>query len=103
MPYPDHFGAGTYGIQTPWLEPYKIMLSWAKTAVERQTEIKTPAVARTWIQAYNAIREPYNVYGPNEIEGQIKGLKDAGLLGGYLTWNAGSNITKYKNLSSAFK
>lgn len=103
MPYPDHFSAGSYGIQTPWLEPYKTMLSWAKSAVERQNEIKTPAVARTWIQAYNAIREPYNTYGVTEIEGQIKGLKEAGLDGGYLTWNAGSNITKYKNLSSAFK
>ena len=103
MPYPDHFAAGSYGISVPWTEPYKTMLAWAKTAATRQKEIKTPAVARTWIQAYNAIREPYNTYGPKEITSQINGLKDAGLTGGYITWNAASNINKYKNLSSAFK
>ena len=103
MPYPDHFSAGSYGISVPWTEPYKTLLSWAKSAVSRQGEIKTPAVARTWIQAYNAIREPYNTYGPTEISSQIKGLTDAGLKGGYITWNAGSSLTKYKYIQSALK
>ena len=103
MPYPDHFSAWSYGIETPWLSPYKTMLSWGKTAASRQKEIPTPGIARTWIQAYNAIREPYNTYGPTEIKNQIEGLKEAGLTGGYLTWNAGSNVEKYKKLSSAFE
>lgn len=103
MPYPDHFSNYSYGIPIPWTEPYKTMLAWAKTAAARQKEIKTPAVARTWIQAYNAIREPYNTYGPEQITSQINGLKDAGLTGGYLTWNAASSLTKYEKLSSAFK
>ena len=103
MPYPDHFSAGSYGISIPWTEPYKTINAWAKSAVARQKEIKTPAVARTWIQAYNAIREPYNTYGPEQITSQINGLKDAGLTGGYITWNAASSLTKYQYLSSAFK
>ncbi len=103
MPYPDHFSAGSYGISIPWTEPYKTMLAWGKSAATRQTEIKTPAVARTWIQAYNAIREPYNTYGPDQITSQIKGLNDAGLTGGYITWNAASSLTKYKYISSALK
>jgi hypothetical protein len=74
-----------------------------KTAASRQKEIPTPGIARTWIQAYNAIREPYNTYGPEQITSQINGLKDAGLTGGYITWNAASNISKYEKLSSAFK
>ena len=103
MPYPDHFATYSYGIPIPWTEPYKTMLAWAKSAVARQKEIKTPAVARTWIQAYNAIHEPYNTYGPEQITSQINALKDAGLTGGYLTWNAASNVSKYEKLSSAFK
>ena len=103
MPYPDHFSAGAYGLSIPWTEPYKTMLYWGRSAANRQKEIKTPAIARTWIQAYNAIREPYNTYGPEQITSQINGLKDAGLTGGYITWNAASNISKYEKLSSAFK
>ena len=102
MPYPDHFSQGSYGISLPWTEPYNTLKSWGKTASQRQSEIPTPSIARTWIQAYNAIREPYNSYGPTEIKSQIKGLEDAGLTGGYLTWNAGSSLTKYEYLKEAF-
>jgi len=103
MPYPDHFDKNQYGLSTPWLEPYKIMLAWGKTAAERQKEIKTPAVARTWLQAYNAIKEPYNAYGAKEFTEQIKGLIDAGLTGGYMPWKVDSSLSKYRLLSEAFK
>ena len=33
---------------------------------------------------------------------QIQGLYDAGLKGGYMTWNSGSNLAKYKSQKSAF-
>ena len=68
----------------------------------RQGETATPAAVRTWIQAYNAIREPYNTYGPNEISAQIRGLRDAGCTGGFITWNASSSLDKYKKLAPAF-
>jgi hypothetical protein len=68
----------------------------------RQGESATPAVVRTWIQAYNAIREPYNTYGPNELAAQIKGLRDAGCTGGFMTWNSVSSIDKYRSLLPAF-
>lgn len=103
MPYPDHFDKGQYGLSIPWTKPYDILLGWGKTAAARQKEIKTPAVARTWIQAYNAIKEPKITYGSTQVLAQIKGLKDAGLDGGYITWNAGSSLTKYNSLASAFK
>ena len=100
MPYPDHFGAS--GDWIPWEHPYDTLYSWGQCVMLRQGETATPAAVRTWIQAYNAIREPYNTYGPDEIAAQIKGLRDSGCTGGYMTWNAGSSIDKYTSLMPAF-
>ena len=60
-------------------------------------------MVRTWIQAYNAIKQPYNVYGAKEVSDQIKGLLDAGLTGGYMTWNSAASLEKYESLIPAFK
>ena len=49
MPYTDHFGSDS----TYWTNPYQTMYNWGKTAAERQKEIPSPAVARTWITAYD--------------------------------------------------
>ena len=100
MPYPDHFGAE--GSWRPWEHPYDLLLSWGQQAMSRQGETATPAVIRTWVQAYNAIKEPYNVYGPEEVGAQIQALRDAGCTGGYMTWNAGSSLDKYTSLIPAF-
>ena len=100
MPYPDHFGAE--GSWRPWEHPYDILYSWGQSVMLRQGETATPAAVRTWIQAYNAIKEPYNHYGANEVFAQIRGLRDAGCTGGYMTWNAGSSIGKYTQLIPAF-
>ncbi len=100
MPYPDHFSAS--GTWRPWEHPYDTLHSWGKSVMLRQSETATPAVVRTWIQAYNAIREPYNTYGPNEVFAQISALRDAGCTGGYMTWNASSSLDKYTYLMPAF-
>ena len=100
MPYPDHFGAS--GDWRPWEHPYDTLYSWGQSVMYRQGETATPAAVRTWIQAYNAIREPYNYYGPDQVFAQIKGLRDAGCTGGYMTWNSGSSIEKYTELIPAF-
>jgi hypothetical protein len=100
MPYPDHFGAS--GSWRPWEHPYDILHSWGESVMYRQKETATPAAVRTWIQAYDAIREPYNTYGPDEVFAQIKALRDTGCLGGYMTWNASSSIDKYTSLMPAF-
>ena len=102
MPYPDHFSAGQYGLATPWTQPYTLMKLWATDASNRQKEIPTPAIGRTWIQAYNAIKSPYNTYTSVEIKNQIQGLLDGGLTGGFITWNGSSNITKYQSISSGW-
>ena len=104
MPYPDHFNKYDYGLnEISWTIPYKLLYTWGKNyAAIRQTEIDSPAKVRTWIQAYNTIREPYIVYDASKISDQIKGLYDAGLTGGFITWNSSSSYNKYKEISAAF-
>ena len=101
MPYPDHFGQE--GNWRPWEHPYDTLLGWGKAVMARQNETPTPAAVRTWIQCYNAIREPYNTYGPEEVSAQIRALRDAGCTGGYMTWNARSSLDKYTSLIPAFE
>ncbi|MDD4607725.1 MAG: putative glycoside hydrolase [Bacilli bacterium] len=104
MPYPDHFNRYEYGFDVPvWTIPYNLLNKWGQTAAQRQKEIPTPAIARTWIQAYNAIHDPYITYDATKISEQIKGLYNAGLTGGYMTWNGNSNINKYYEIAPAFR
>ena len=105
MPYPDHFDEHQYGInEIVWEVPYKLLNIWGTNYVmNRQAEIPSPAKLRTWIQAYDTIKEPYIVYDDNKISDQIRGLYNAGLTGGYMTWNGSSSLDKYSNVKEAFK
>ena len=100
MPYPDHFAQN--GSYRPWEHPYDTMLDWAKNAAKRQSETPSPAIVRTWVQAYDAIRPPYNTYGAEEVGGQIRALQEAGLDGGFMAWNAMCSLTKLESLKPAF-
>ena len=104
MPYPDHFNKYDFNFKVPvWTKPYELMLKWSSYPKERQKEIPTPAKVRTWIQAYDTILEPYVKYGSKEVEDQISALYEMGLNDGYITWNAGSNIIKYRSIIDALK
>ena len=99
MPYTDHF---TREVDT-WSDPYKTVYNWALGAAKRQTEIPTPAVARTWITAYNTpFWNPTVTYNASKISAQVKALYDAGLDGGFITWNSSSSLAKYEEIKSAF-
>ena len=100
MPYTDHFGRN---IDT-WSNPYQTIYNWATGAAKRQTEIPTPAIARTWITAYNTpFWNPTVVYDANKISSQVQALYDAGLTGGFITWNSTSSLAKYEEIKSAFE
>lgn len=101
MPYPDHYSAS--GSWLPWEHPYETMKTFGEKAAARQQETPSPAAVRTWIQCYNAIREPYNTYGPDEVAAQIRALTETGNTGGYMTWNAASSLDKYRYVSGAFE
>ena len=105
MPYPDHFGAGSYGLSKPWNEPYSLMYNWGLSVKERQKECPTPAKVRTWIQAYNVLDwvDPDGIsYNAEELKAEIKGLYDAGIGDGYITWTGGPTLTKYNLQKGAF-
>ena len=100
MPYTDHFDRNN---SSYWTNPYKTVNNWAKTTAKRQTEIPTPAIARTWITAYDTPHwEPTVVYDASKISDQAQALVDAGLTGGFITWNALSSINKYNQIKEAF-
>lgn len=106
MPYPDHFADNSYGISKPWNKPYTLMTAWAKEAYKRQQETTTPALARTWVQAYNVMSHVDSngiTYGAEEVKAQIQALFEQKLTGGYITWLASSNLEKYKTQKAAFR
>ena len=106
MPYPDHFSRGYYGISEPWNNPYDLMKAWGDDAYQRQQECPTPAIVRTWIQAYDVLQyvDANGIdYNSAELEKEIRGLYDAGLYGGYITWNSSSSLSKYKQQKGAFE
>ena len=99
MPYTDHFGRNV----DTWTDAYKTVNNWAKGAAQRQKEIPTPAIARTWITAYDTpYWNPTVTYGATKISDQARALVDAGLTGGFITWNSASNLYKYNQIKSAF-
>ena len=106
MPYPDHFASGSYGLKKPWNEPYKLMYYWGLAANDRQKETTTKAKVRTWIQAYDVMKyvDKNGIkYNDKEIAAQIRGLYDANIMDGYITWLSNSNLEKYKSQANAFK
>lgn len=101
MPYPDHYSAR--GDYKPWEHPYDTVHMFGSAAAERQTETVSPGAVRTWIQAYNALWEPYNTYGEAEVAAEVKALRDTGCTGGFMTWNGGSDINKYQSIIGALR
>lgn len=99
MPYTDHFGRSV----DTWTNAYRTVYNWAKGATARQKEIPTPAVARTWITAYDTpYWKPTVIYNASKIEDQVRALYDAGLDGGFITWNSASSLAKYEQIKTAF-
>jgi len=104
MPYPDHFSAHEYEFsEVVWTIPYKLLNLWGDNFVmKRQSEIPTPAIVRTWIQAYDTGKRPSVTYDTYMVSQEIKGLYDAGLTGGFMTWNGSSSLSKYQDIRAAF-
>ena len=92
MPYTDHFSG-----DRPWEDPYSSVKRWAKRAQKQQERLQDPAVARTWITGYNTPHwAPTVNYDEGKLKAQIKALEKCGLDGGFIPWNAMSDIGKYR-------
>lgn len=96
MPYTDHFSG-----DQPWADPYGSVLRWAKRAAKQQKRLQNPAAARTWITGYNTpYWAPTVTYDAEKMNDQIRALEKAGLKGGFIPWNALSDVNKYNQYKS---
>ena len=95
MPYPDHFAAYAYGIESPWANPGQLMYAWGRATYHAQENTYDPAKCRTWIMAQNS--DVYDIiYDADYVKEQIDALKNADIFDGYMTWNAASSLSKYQ-------
>ncbi len=102
MPYPDHFAPYAYGIPEPWNDPYSLMYWWGSDAKLCQEKTYDPAKVRTWIQVYDSVSygTPYDT---DMVLAQIRGLEDAGVNDGYITWNGAASVGKFDTVKEAFR
>ena len=94
MIYPSHW-TSYFGIAKPDLEPYRLVSEYAKVENKILGVLESPPISRPWIQDFSAPwlgAGNYLRYGKNEVEAQIKGLKDNGI-DEYLLWNAGNRYS----------
>lgn len=99
MPYTDHFGTDT----DTWSDPYTTLYDWGLSCVARLNETPNAAIARTWITCYNVPWwNPTVTCDADYVAKQVQGLVDAGLTGGFLTWNGVANRTKYEEMGAAW-
>lgn len=106
MPYPDHFSKYEFDFKVPvWTVPYDLLYKWGSYVAKRQQETPSPAVVRTWVQVTDvpSYKHPGGYpYGFNEIDAQIRGIYDAGLKGGYMTWSSSSNLERYESQKEVY-
>jgi len=93
MVYPSHYGPGIYGLAVPDAHPYRTVYESVKDGVERNKNVKNPALIRPWIQDFTArwVKGHIN-YGPTEVRAQIQALEDLGIEE-FILWSPGNNYT----------
>lgn len=93
MIYPSHYEEGSYEIEHPDLEPYKLILASLNKSKEVLSEIEEGehvAIVRPWLQDFTAPWiSNYQKYGPGQIREQVEGVYDSGYEE-WILWN-GSN------------
>ncbi len=98
MPYTDHFGN-----EDTWSDPYETVYEWAQSCAARQSEIETPAIARTWLTGYSVPWwNPTTTISVDYVEQEAKALYDAGLTGGFMLWNGSAKFSTYENIAASW-
>ncbi|WP_188455350.1 putative glycoside hydrolase [Virgibacillus oceani] len=95
MIYPSHW-TSYFGIDFPDKEPYKLVTEYAKVENNVLSKLENKPTSRPWIQDFEAPwlydGEPTQ-YGKEEVEAQIKALKENGI-NEFLIWNASNVYSK---------
>nr|WP_240633198.1 putative glycoside hydrolase [Paenibacillus montanisoli] len=99
MIYPSHWNDGYFGIKHPDTEPYRLVQEYAKREKEKLSALASPPISRPWIQDFTASwlkSGSYIRYGKEQVDAQIRALKDAGIHE-YLIWNASNKYSANVN------
>ena len=99
MIYPSHWGNGYFGIPVPDLAPYEVVKEYIQVENEVLGALDTPPVSRPWLQDFTASylgSGNYKVYGPREVEAQIRALSEHGV-NEFLLWDAANTYTEGVN------
>lgn len=92
MAYPSHYDAGTYGIDNPNAHPYETVKASLQKALERAPGVPIEK-HRPWIQDFSL----YGVeYGPNEVMGQVKALRELGIEN-FMLWDPSNKYNRAVN------
>jgi hypothetical protein len=90
MVYPSHYPHGSFGVERPNAEPYKIIYPAIHRAHERDAKLGITAGnhVRPWLQAFS-LKGMSPKYGAAELEEQKRAVYDAGY-DGWTLWSPGS-------------
>lgn len=84
MVYPNHWGTGEYGLDSPEDEPYEIV---QQSLADFQEQVAgTDTVILPWLQDFGG-------YGESEVRAQIEATVDATGNQWFLLWNSGASYT----------
>ncbi|WP_437524642.1 putative glycoside hydrolase [Sorangium sp. So ce726] len=94
MPYPSHWGPGSFGFANPAHHPYEILYASLSAGWRRVAALPGRiGLLRSWIQAFDLDSsrpmQRYE-YTPWHIQEQIRAIDDAGCAG-YAAWNPRSH------------
>ncbi|MCZ8512072.1 putative glycoside hydrolase [Paenibacillus filicis] len=98
MIYPSHYSTGWFGAKVPDAEPYVTIDGASKDTHKKLDPLgQLKPVVRPWIQDFTASWVPGHIkYSKQEIEEQIRALKDNGV-DEFLLWNAVNTYTPNVN------
>lgn len=98
MVYPSHYSTGWFGSKVPDANPYATIDGAMKDTHEKLDPLGSfKPIIRPWIQDFTATWVKGHIkYGAEEIEAQIRALKDNGIEE-FLLWNAGNRYTEGVN------
>ena len=93
MVYPSHYPRGSFGIDRPNAEPYKVIKTAIDAARARDVKIGITKAEhiRPWIQAFSLGKPEY---GPEQITAQKQAIYDAGYQG-WIFWSPGSRYDPF--------
>lgn len=88
MVYPSHYPHGSFGVDRPNADPYRIVKAAISRAHERNVALSVTGGERVrpWLQAFT-LGKP--AYGAHEIEEQKRAVYDSGY-DGWVLWHPGS-------------